>query len=174
MRSLCALILIAWLSSSDAALQAKDKPVRCVVHAPGRIPAGRTIDSITTIMDLYPTLAGLAGAQVSPSQVLDGKNIWPLLSGESGAAPVRNEFFYFVRHGVLAGIRQDRWKLLKQNGKVERYDLEADIEESKNLAKSRPQIVKRLAVRMQQFESNIEATKRKSGGKNSGHYNGDS
>ncbi len=137
--------------------------VPCTVYAPGRIPAGRTIDSITTIMDLYPTMARLAGAAVSEDQVRDGKDIWPLLSGEPDAAPPHDEFFYFVRHGVLAGVRQGRWKLLQQNGKSELYDLQEDLKESKNLAREHPVIVERLAARMKQFESKTKADRRPPG-----------
>jgi len=134
--------------------------VPCVVYAPGRIPAGRTIDDITTIMDVYPTFAGLAGARVSAKQVLDGEDIWPRLSDKPNAKSLRNEFFYFVRHGVLAGVRQGHWKLLKQKGKVELFDLKEDVEESRNLAHQHPEIVERLVTRMQQFESKMKRTKR--------------
>ncbi len=138
--------------------------VPLVAYAPGHIPAGRTIDAVTTVMDIYPTLAKRAGATSSKEQVRDGKDIWPLLSGEPDAKPPRNEFFYFVRHGVLAGVRQGRWKLLEQNGQIELYDLEADVEESRNLAGQQPEIVRRLAARMKQLESDVEALKRPPGG----------
>jgi arylsulfatase A len=141
--------------------------VPCVAYAPGRIPSGRTIDAITTIMDVYPTFAGLAGATVSAKQVLDGNDIWPLLSGKPNTKPPRNEFFYFVRHGVLAGVRQGHWKLLIQKGKVELFDLKSDVGESRNLADKQPQTVKRLTARMKQFASEVEATKRPPGSKQS-------
>jgi arylsulfatase A-like enzyme len=134
--------------------------VPCVAYAPGRIPAGSTIDAITTIMDVYPTMAGLAGARISTKQVRDGKDIWPLLSGRRNAKHPHNEFFYFVRHGVLAGVRQGRWKLLKQKGNVELFDLQVDVEESRNLANQQPEIVMRLVSRMQQFESKIKPINR--------------
>ncbi|MBI1372455.1 MAG: sulfatase-like hydrolase/transferase [Phycisphaera sp.] len=134
--------------------------VPCVAYAPGRIPAGRTVDAITTVMDLYPTLAGLAGAPVSPQQVRDGRDIWPLLTGESNAEPAHREFFYFVRHGVLAGVRDERWKLLEQKGLTELFDLVADISESSNVAGQHPEIVARLTARMQAFEKDVTETKR--------------
>lgn len=134
--------------------------VPCVAYAPGRIPAGRTIDAIATIMDLYPTFAGLAGATVSGEQVVDGEDLWPLLSGEPDAEPPHNEFFYFIRHGVLAGVRVGRWKLLKQQGKLELYDLKTDIGESTNLASQQPRIAERLRVRMEHFASSLAVSKR--------------
>jgi hypothetical protein len=45
-----------------------------------------------------------------------------------------DSFFYFIRHGVLAGVRQGRWKLLRHQDKLELYDLEADRRESTNKA----------------------------------------
>jgi arylsulfatase A-like enzyme len=137
--------------------------VPCVAYAPGRIPAGRTIDEVTAVMDLYPTLAALAGAENAASHAADGRNIWRLLSGQGKAARGRDEFFYFVRHGVLAGVRQRRWKLLVQDGRAELYDLQADLAESKNLAQQRPEIVRRLAARMRQFEADLQAASRPPG-----------
>ena len=136
--------------------------VPCVVWAPGQIPAGATIDSITTVMDIYPTFARLAGADFPSQQVLDGKDISPLLLAQKDTAPQRDEFFYFVRHGVLAGVRQGRWKLLIQEEKTESelYDLETDLSESRNQAGQHPGIVDQLKGRMMQFEGELLRTKR--------------
>ena len=130
-----------------------------VVWGPRRIPAGRTIDSMVAMIDIYPTCAALAGAKVSQQQVVDGVDFSPQLLAASEAAP-RKEFFYFVRHGVLAGVRQGRWKLLVQKGKTELFDLAADVGESKNLAAEQPQIVQRLSKRMHAFAAEVEAQQR--------------
>ena len=134
--------------------------VPCVAWAPGRIPAGQTIDTITTVMDIYPTFAKLAGFEVPSGQALDGRDISPLLLGTEDPNPPGDEFFYFVRHGVLAGVRQDRWKLLLQEGEPELYDLESSPDESFNLASQHPEIVKRLRARMLQFERELQQTNR--------------
>lgn len=130
--------------------------VPCVAWAPGRFPPGRTIDAITTVMDVYPTFAQLAGAKVSPKQVLDGKDISPLLLARKDAKPPRDEFFYFVRHGVLAGVRLENWKLLMQKGKPELYDLELDLEESRNQAHRYPKLVELLKARMAAFKRKLQ------------------
>ena len=47
----------------------------------GRIPGGRTSDALVSLMDVFPTVAGLCGA-ARPAKPLDGIDIWPLLDGE--------------------------------------------------------------------------------------------
>ena len=138
--------------------------VPCVVYAPGRLTAGRSIDAVTTIMDLYPTFARLAGAKISNKQVRDGRDLWPLLSDKSKTKPKNREFYYFVRHGVLAGVRQGRWKLLKYKGRTELFDLKSDIGESINVAGQNPRIVKRLAARLRTMQRDLKSTNRKPGG----------
>ena len=58
--------------------------VPCVVRWPGRIPAGTSSDAITSTLDVLPTLAHLAGANPPADRKIDGKNIWPILSGKAG------------------------------------------------------------------------------------------
>ena len=116
------------------------------------------LQQATVIID-----SNIAGATVTEKQVRDGKNIWPLLSGKSKTKPPHHEFYYFVRHGVLAGVREGRWKLLKQKDKKELYDLKTDIGETTNLAGRRPEIVKRLEAKMRRLERDVGSTSRKAG-----------
>jgi arylsulfatase A len=134
--------------------------VPAVAWAPGRISAGQQIDDIVTIMDIYPTLVSMAGGAASKKQVVDGRDVSPLLFGQADAF-THDEFFYFVRHGVLAGIRQGDWKLLLRKGKeVELYNLKADLGESKNVAGDYPELVGRLKARMEGFDADLKETAR--------------
>ena len=63
-----------------------------VVRWPGRVPAGTVSDELVTAMDLLPTVAKLAGAKFPIDRVIDGKDIWPVLSGK-GRSP-HKVFFY--------------------------------------------------------------------------------
>lgn len=84
-----------------------------------------------------------------------------LLEGDSKTTGEEGGFFYFVRHGVLAGVRVGPWKFLRQAGKgVELYDLSSDLGESRNLASRRPEVVKRLGDRLETFRDEIERTRR--------------
>ena len=44
-----------------------------VVRWPGKIPAGKPNDELMTTMDLLPTFAKLAGAEIPADRVIDGK-----------------------------------------------------------------------------------------------------
>ncbi len=60
-------------------------------------------------IDLLPTIAGLVGAGL-PHHEIDGKDIWPLISGQSGTtSPQEAYYFYWGDH--LQGVRSGKWKL---------------------------------------------------------------
>jgi len=132
--------------------------VPCLVRWPGRIPAGSTCDAITTTMDLLPTVARLAGASLPAERTIDGRDIWPLLSGQPDACSPHEAFYYYYMDQLQA-VRADRWKLhLPQDAKrtglaggaapaqAELYDLDADIGESQNVAAEHPDVVQRLTA----------------------------
>ena len=49
------------------------------VRWPGKIAAGRDVDTLTRHYDLYPTLAGVAGAKIPEGYAIDGRSLLPLL-----------------------------------------------------------------------------------------------
>nr|MBR9812130.1 sulfatase [bacterium] len=129
--------------------------VPCIVRWPGRIPAGSSCRALTCTMDLLPTVAAISGGKVSKTPLIDGKNIWPILSGKSKDHP-REAFFYY-QMDQLQAIRSGDWKLFvamdskKRNwgnpeGKkaLALYNLAKDIHEDNNLAAENPGIVKKL------------------------------
>ena len=90
-------------------------------------------------MDLHPTFAKLASAKMPLDRVIDGRDISPILLGESGAKTPHDRFFY-QQGGRLAAVRSGDWKLL--NGQL--YNLRKDLKESKNVASRYPGVAKRL------------------------------
>ena len=50
---------------------------------PGHIPAGISLDELTSTMDLLPTVAKLTGADLPEDRVIDGKNLLPLLTNQT-------------------------------------------------------------------------------------------
>lgn len=120
---------------------------------PGKIPAGTQTAAITSMMDVLPTVAKLAGAELPKDRKLDGVDIWPVVTGDP-AEPPRDHFFYF-RGLKLEAVRLGPWKLhlaLADNapGKAKTqpipqlFNLSEDIGESKNLADAHPEIVAKL------------------------------
>ncbi len=140
---------------------------------PGKIAAGSSTAEITSMMDVLPTCASLAGASL-PKRKIDGANLWPLLSGEAGARP--HEVFYYYHGFNLQAVRSGDWKLqiaggdapkngkkkqpgAKQEGFPRLYNLKDDIGESKNVAAAHPEEVKRLQAFVQKMEDDLGVTK---------------
>ncbi len=114
-----------------------------VVSWPGRIEAGTTCDVPVICLDILPTICAATGAGLPGERVYDGRNMMPVLEGKT-AEPLHDALFW-SEDGVQWGVREGQWKLLTSKaGKLELYDLEADLGETKNLAKDHPDIVKRL------------------------------
>ncbi|MCH2181700.1 MAG: sulfatase [Mariniblastus sp.] len=62
--------------------------VPAIAWGPGLgVQAGAESSAVVRAMDWYPTLATLAGIQVPPERVIDGRDISPLLRGETNQVP---------------------------------------------------------------------------------------
>ena len=133
----------------------------CIARWPGKIPAGKVCYDVCGTLDLLPTFAGLADAKVPSDRVIDGKDIWPLMSGQVGAKSPHTAL-YFYKGTKLEAVRCGRWKLRRAK-QTELYDLEVDIGEKHNLAGERPQIVKRLTDMMQEFDRQLRSNCRPAG-----------
>lgn len=128
--------------------------VPLIARWPGKIPAGQTNSAMASLMDLLPTFAKLAGAEPPP---VDGKDIRPLLRGESEESP--HEAFYYYHGPQLQAVRSGDWKLVlplearwvgfggKTTGSpLALYNLRKDIGETANVAAAHPEVVRRLAA----------------------------
>jgi arylsulfatase A len=77
---------------------------------PKTIPAGTSSDAITGMLDILPTFAACAGAELPKGRKLDGKNIEPVLTSDTGDTKAGHDTFYYfrglgldaVRHGEVA------------------------------------------------------------------------
>ena len=132
--------------------------VPAVIRWPGRIPAGKENTELMTAMDLLPTFTKLAGANLPADRVIDGKDIWPVLTG--GEKTPHEAFFY-----KLQAVRSGNWKLhvtgYKKGMKAaELYNLEKDIGEKENLLEGNPEVAKQLLKRLITFEAELEANSR--------------
>lgn len=146
--------------------------VPAILRWPGKIPPGRRTDAIAGNLDLMPTFARLAGGKVPQDRVIDGRDLWPLLSGETTQSP--HEYFHYFGGSApgqanYGGIRDARWKLVlgvNKQGKVtgkELYDLGWDISERFDRMKDHPDIASRLEVEAQKFYSEFVKNMRPAG-----------
>jgi arylsulfatase len=154
--------------------------VPCIMRFPGRIPAGRQSSDMLMTIDLFPTIAGLIGAE-PPRHTLDGLDVWPILCGRPGATnPHASYWFYYEQNQLQAVVSGDgRWKLQLphtyrtlagqpggkdgapvpyQQAKVaspELYDLAHDISETRNVAAEHPDVVKRLLAEAEKARAEL-------------------
>jgi arylsulfatase A-like enzyme len=129
-----------------------------VIRWPGKIPAGKPNDELMTAMDLLPTFAKLAGAEIPSDRVIDGKDIWPTLAGKAGTP---HEAFFYHGGNNLRAVRSGKWKLHQNKGKpAQLYNLETDIGEKKNLIKVEPEVAERLKGYLVRFAKDIAENSR--------------
>ncbi len=82
----------------------------CIMRWTDTIPAGRACSEMISSMDLLPTIAHLIGVQLSKDRPIDGRNIKPLLIGESNARSP-HDAFYFYAGTELQAVRWGDYKL---------------------------------------------------------------
>jgi arylsulfatase A-like enzyme len=108
---------------------------------PGVISPGSVSGQPWAFWDVLPTLADLAGIEVS--DISDGQSILPTLLGQ---AQEDHEYLYwsYLQDDVLAqAVRMEHWKGVRSrpSDDIELYDLQGDIGEANNLAAHYPAIV---------------------------------
>lgn len=112
---------------------------------PGKIAPGQVSHHLWYFPDVLPTVAEIAGAQ-APADI-DGISLLPELIGEAAAGrrQAQHEYLYWELNNQVA-VRMGDWKAVrpKPSAPWELYDLRADVSETKDLAKSRPEILAKL------------------------------
>lgn len=145
----------------------------------GTIPAGGICREPAMTIDVLPTLAHLIGAQVPTDRIIDGKDIWPLLTRPK-MAKSPHEALYIYWGGHLDAVRSGQWKLhlpheyrslkgqpgmggqpgpyvQKQIGTA-LFDLEKDPGETLDVAAQNPDVVRRLTELAQKAREDLGDT----------------
>jgi arylsulfatase A-like enzyme len=123
--------------------------VVAVANWPGRIPPRSVVDQPIHIVDMFPTLAAVAGATAGEEKPLDGMDMWPTIS--QGRPSPRTEVVYDIEP-FRAALRKGNWKLIWRAtlpSQVELYDVVRDPSEKTNLAEQNPQVVAELKGRIE-------------------------
>ena len=84
--------------------------VPCIVKWPGNIEEGVVCNQLASSIDLFPTIASIAGGKL-PDHKIDGVNIIELWKGNYDAKP-RKELYYYYGKNNLNAVRKDHWKLV--------------------------------------------------------------
>lgn len=143
--------------------------VPMIVRKPGTVPADSKCDQPVHAIDLFPTLAAIAGVDESQYEEIDGISLLPVLSDETTLNRERL-FCHFPRSKTLAGtvggsfVREGDYKLIRlwfggDDGKhaYELYDLSNDISEQRNLAQTMPEEVDAMSQTLDQWLNEINA-----------------
>lgn len=124
--------------------------VAALANWPGRIDAG-DVKGMMHVVDMFPTLAGLAGAELDSGKPLDGIDLWSTIS--EGQSSPRHELVYNIEP-FRGGLRLDDWKLIWRTplpSVQELYNIPQDPSESNNLAASNPEKVAELQKRIEEY-----------------------
>lgn len=123
-----------------------------IFHWPAGIKAekGSVSDSPAHLVDLLPTLAGIAGASIpqtfpdrNPSP-LAGISLAPVLAGK----PIGSRPPIHLLHGTDRGLRDGEWKIVSyRNQAWELYHIATDRTELNNLAQQHPERVEQMVAR---------------------------
>jgi arylsulfatase A-like enzyme len=122
--------------------------VPAIAWWPGRIEAGLTHETAMT-MDLLPTYAGLAG--VAPIEGVDGTTLAPLLL-DNQPLPRRDVFW---RKDENWAVRRGPWKLVGSGSKMELFNLDDDVAESRDRATQHSTLVTRLLAAFRRWEQDV-------------------
>ncbi|MCO8121278.1 arylsulfatase [Stieleria sp. TO1_6] len=153
--------------------------VPLLVRWPGHIAANTTSDQLTSLTDVFATVADIVGATIPNSAAEDSFSLLPELLGQQGSQPIRP---YLLQQGFggkkYLAIRQGKWMYLAHQGSGgnnyakhkllqeyqlpnnapqapgQLYDLESDPGETRNLYHEYPAIVNKL---QQQLDSTLES-----------------
>jgi arylsulfatase A-like enzyme len=123
------------------------------MHWPRRLRGGQVYEQPVISLDIFPTAAAAAGAQLPEGRALDGVNLLPYLLGEKAGPPHE---ILFWRYGTAHAVRKGNWKLVRRGDQpAELYDLANDVSESRDLAAQHPEVVRELSEALERWESEL-------------------
>jgi arylsulfatase A-like enzyme len=139
---------------------------------PGHIKPGTLVNEPLHIADWFPTLVNLAGGSLQQKQPLDGRDIWPVITG---GKPSPHEDILINAMPNSGAIRMGGWKLVLNghitandlenavapkagaekaaDSGVELFNLTEDPCEQNNLAARSPELVRQLRARLETYRA---------------------
>lgn len=88
--------------------------VMLIMRGPGGFRGGRVIDSMTSHLDIFPTICDLLG--IAPPPWLRGKSLLPLIRNETDE--VHEQLFFEINfhaaYEPMRAVRTKRWKYIKR------------------------------------------------------------
>ncbi len=144
-----------------------------IVRWPGVTEGGSTSNEPVIGIDFYPTLLEATATRKPSDYELDGISMLPILKDSSATLGRKAIFWHFpcylqgkgdpgggpFRTTPAGAIRMGDWKLIEwfETGRLELYNLAADIGESKDLSESNRDRLAELHKAMKEWRSKVNA-----------------
>ena len=137
-----------------------------IARWPARIEPGKAAGALAMNIDLFPTIAAIASLSMPEGLALDGRNILPVLIGETAATP--HEALYFFNHDRIAAVRTQDWRivaranyrnierLLPEHGIRLLFDMRKDPAERYSVAARRPNQWNAMQALLQRAQRELE------------------
>ena len=139
--------------------------VPLLLHASDGSLAARRVATLVTHLDLFPTLVETLGGRVRAGEgVLEGRSLWPLVSGAEASWPKRAVFAQRKPTGEeLYSLQDERYKLLDSATSAdELYDLSTDPHELDNALDSaageHAELARDLEQRLRVFRAHAQGS----------------
>lgn len=129
----------------------------CFLRWPAELPAGRTVTQIAGAIDLLPTLTSLAGVARVGDKPLDGRDLSPLLRGESTNWPDR--MIFSTWNGRIS-VRTQQHRL-DHEGQL--FNMLADPGQQSAINHSDPDTAARLQAAVDAWRNDVFADSSSSG-----------
>lgn len=126
-----------------------------VISWPGVIPAGKTYPDMVSSLDIMPTLLAAIDYKEPLNKPLDGVNLLPFITADTEQVPHQTLYW---RRAAFAAIRHENYKLVRfPDRPAVLYDIKNDRAEQRNLADTKPAIVRDLMTKLFAWETQLSA-----------------
>ncbi len=123
----------------------------------GHVKPGQDIDTIAAHIDVFPTIAALAGAELPKGQV-EGRSLLPLIENPETEWSDRYLFTHKARWPTGADPEKSKWNDFAVRNQQYRlvdnvalFDMQADPGQTKNIIKDHPDVVEAMRGAYDQF-----------------------
>ncbi len=112
----------------------------------GNITGGKTIDRLSSYVDIMPTLLDLCNIPLPEDNQIDGESLKPLLTGTDTSYLEDRVLFVDTQRGEFlvkwkqACVMTQQWRYLVVNGREELYDIQKDPGQANNILAEFPEL----------------------------------
>ncbi|OWK36613.1 sulfatase [Fimbriiglobus ruber] len=136
--------------------------VPLIVRGPGVGKAGSATDTVTSSIDVFPTVLDVCGVKSDAKP--DGLSLTTVLKGDARTL-ARDAIYWHYPHYANQGskpggaVRAGDYKLVEyyENGRRELFNVKQDLSESRNLSADKPDVVKDLAAKLAAWRTEVGA-----------------